>query len=173
MSELYYGAYKSQRINENIAAIEKLEDTLEIIDSNEKICKNFGKLKAELEKEGKIIDDADLFIAVCALTNNLILITKNEKHFGRIESLKLENWKEIWTDIKQPASINREVVHVLHERSLLTSWTRYPFIFRSVLVTRYLLWSSVLFLGIHSTVNHQPETKNRSSAINQQPSTNN
>lgn len=52
-------------------------------------------LKAELEKEGKIIDDADLFIAACALTNNLILITNNEKHFEKIGSLKLENWKEI------------------------------------------------------------------------------
>ncbi len=95
ISELYYGSYKSRKINENIAAIEKLEGKLEIIDSNEEICKNFGELKAELEKEGKIIDDADLFIAACALTNNLILITNNEKHFGRIESLKLENWKEV------------------------------------------------------------------------------
>jgi len=95
ISELYYGAYKSRNVNENIAAIEKLEGKLGIIDSDEEICKNFGKLKAELEKEGKIIDDADLFIATCALTNNLILITNNEKHFGRIESLKLENWKEV------------------------------------------------------------------------------
>ncbi len=95
ISELYYGAYKSRKINENISAIEKLEGKLGIIDSNKEICKNFGKLKAELEKEGKIIDDADLFIAACALTNNLILITNNEKHFERIGSLKLENWKEI------------------------------------------------------------------------------
>lgn len=95
ISELYYGAYKSRKINENISAIEKLEGKLGIIDSNKEICKNFGRLKAELEKEGKIIDDADLFIAACALTNNLILITNNEKHFERIGSLKLENWKEI------------------------------------------------------------------------------
>ena len=39
--------------------------------------------------------DADLFIAACALANNLILVTNNEKHFRRIENLKLENWREI------------------------------------------------------------------------------
>jgi tRNA(fMet)-specific endonuclease VapC len=94
ISELYYGAYKSQKINENITAIKKLESKLGIVDSDDEICKNFGKLKTELEKEGKIIDDADLFIAACALANKLILVTNNEKHFGRIENLKLENWRE-------------------------------------------------------------------------------
>ena len=94
ISELYYGANKSRKIDENIAAIEKLESKLGVIDSNEEICKSFGKLKAELEREGKIIDDADLFIAACALSNKLILVTNNEKHFRRIESLKSENWKE-------------------------------------------------------------------------------
>ena len=95
ISELYYGAYKSQMISENIAAIEKLESKLRTVDSNYEICKSFGGLKAALEKEGKIIDDADLFIAACALVNNLILVTNNKKHFSRIENLKLENWVEI------------------------------------------------------------------------------
>ena len=95
ISELYYGAYKSQKINENISAIKKLASKLGIVHSNDEICKNFGKLKTELEKGGKIIDDADLFIAACALANNLILVTNNEKHFRRIENLKLENWREI------------------------------------------------------------------------------
>ena len=53
-----------------------------------------ASLKVELEKEGKIIDDADLFIASCSLTKDLILVTNNEKHFRRFESLKIENWKE-------------------------------------------------------------------------------
>ena len=52
----------------------------------------FGKLKADLEKDGKIIDDADLFIAACALANDAVLVTNNEKHFKRIKGLKLANW---------------------------------------------------------------------------------
>ncbi|MBI4746152.1 MAG: hypothetical protein HY786_06360 [Deltaproteobacteria bacterium] len=45
-----------------------------------------------LEKDGKIIDDADLFIAACALDDNVTLVTNNEKHFKRVEGLKIENW---------------------------------------------------------------------------------
>ena len=33
-----------------------------------------------------------LLIADSALANNLTLVTNNEKHFKRIEGLKLANW---------------------------------------------------------------------------------
>ena len=51
----------------------------------------FWMLKASLKKSGKILDDFDLIIAACAMTNNLTLVTNNTKHFSRIDSLKL-NW---------------------------------------------------------------------------------
>lgn len=92
LSELFYGAYKSEKQNENLSAIHTMLEKLEIIDSSEEICDQFGKLKAQLEREGNIIDDADLFIASCALVNNLTLVTNNERHFHRINGLKLENW---------------------------------------------------------------------------------
>jgi tRNA(fMet)-specific endonuclease VapC len=36
--------------------------------------------------------DADIMIAAIALTNNLLLITNNTKHFQRIKNLKLASW---------------------------------------------------------------------------------
>lgn len=92
LSELYYGAYKSQKVQQNLAAVKSLESKLKRVESSKEICKTFGKLKAELAKEGKIIDDADLFIACCALESNRVLVTNNEKHFSRIRDLKIENW---------------------------------------------------------------------------------
>jgi hypothetical protein len=65
---------------------------LERIDSNEGICNTFGKIKSELERDGDIIDDADLFIACCALKTNRVLVTNNERHFSRIKDLKIKNW---------------------------------------------------------------------------------
>lgn len=53
LSELYYGAYKSQRMTENLAAVRKLADTLGCIESDEEICRMFGMLKADLQKDGK------------------------------------------------------------------------------------------------------------------------
>jgi tRNA(fMet)-specific endonuclease VapC len=41
---------------------------------------------------GTMLDDFDLIIASTALACNLTLISNNERHFGRIEGLKLENW---------------------------------------------------------------------------------
>ena len=92
LSELFYGAYKSEKQNENLSAIQTMMEKVVIIDSSEEICERFGKLKAQLEREGNIIDDADLFIAACALVNEVTLVTNNEKHFSRIKGLKLENW---------------------------------------------------------------------------------
>lgn len=92
ISELYYGAYKSHRVKENINVVGRFEEKLEVIESDPEICNAFGKLKASLEKDGKIIDDADLFIAACAMVTGAILVTNNEKHFKRIKGLKMENW---------------------------------------------------------------------------------
>ena len=92
VSELYYGAYKSQRVDENIAMIRKLTDHINVIASDDAISEAFGKLKASLEKAGLIIDDADMFVAACALVHGLTMVTNNTKHFRRIKGLKLDNW---------------------------------------------------------------------------------
>ena len=42
--------------------------------------------------KGTPLDDFDIAIAACALAHNLTLITNNEKHFRRVEGLKLDNW---------------------------------------------------------------------------------
>ena len=92
LSELYYGAYKSNHVKKNLAAINLLASKLSVIESSDQICVRFGKLKADLEKQGMIIDDADLFIAACALTTEATLVTNNTRHFKRIEDLRLQNW---------------------------------------------------------------------------------
>ena len=92
VSELYYGAYKSERVDENLAMMRKLTDRISVIDSDDAISKAFGNLKASLENAGLIIDDADMFIAACARVHGLTMVTNNTKHFKRIKELKLDNW---------------------------------------------------------------------------------
>lgn len=92
LSELYFGAYKSQKVKQNILNVEKLKNKLNVVESSNMVSKTFGKIKGSLVKEGKVIDDADIFIAACALVEGTILVTNNEKHFKRIKGLKLENW---------------------------------------------------------------------------------
>ena len=92
VSELYYGAYKSERVDENLTMMRKLTDRINVIESDDAIIEAFGKLKASLENDGLIIDDADMFIAACALVHRLTMVTNNTKHFKRIKGLKLDNW---------------------------------------------------------------------------------
>jgi tRNA(fMet)-specific endonuclease VapC len=53
-----------------------------------------AELYADLRKRGEPIDDIDLLIAGTALTNGLVLITDNRRHFDRIVELEVENWAE-------------------------------------------------------------------------------
>jgi len=92
LMELYYGAYKSQKVTGNLAKIKTIEQSLEIIPVRIESVEIFGMLKSKLQKSASRLDDFDLIIAACALANNLTLVTNNEKHFQRIEGLKLTNW---------------------------------------------------------------------------------
>ncbi len=92
LSELYFGAYKSQKVNYNLLNVERLKSTLKVLESNSLVCETFGRLKGSLFQSGHPIDDADIFIAACALVNDRILITNNEKHFRMVKDLNLDNW---------------------------------------------------------------------------------
>ena len=94
LMELYYGAYKSQKITSNLSKIRILEKTFEIIPTGTESAEIFGILKTDLEKSGNPLDDFDLIIAACAMTYNLTLVTNNYRYFERIDGLKLANWSE-------------------------------------------------------------------------------
>jgi tRNA(fMet)-specific endonuclease VapC len=92
LMELYYGAYKSKKIANNLAKIKTIENTFEIIPVSRELVEIFGVLKSGLEKIGKPLNDFDLILASTAMSHNLTIVTHNEKHFGRIDGLRVENW---------------------------------------------------------------------------------
>lgn len=92
LMELYYGAYKSQKVESNLAKIKTLENSTDIIPLGKESAELFGIFKAKLERRGTPLDDFDLIVASCALAHNLTLVTNNIKHFERVEGLKLTSW---------------------------------------------------------------------------------
>ena len=44
-------------------------------------------------RNGRLIEDNDIFIAAMAMVNDCVLVTANEKHFNRIEGLRYVNWR--------------------------------------------------------------------------------
>jgi tRNA(fMet)-specific endonuclease VapC len=94
--ELYFGAYNSIQVENNLERIRVFFNTPapKILPLDEKVMEIFGRLKATLRRKGQPIGDIDLLIAGVAISNNLTLVTNNTKHFERIPNLSLENWYE-------------------------------------------------------------------------------
>jgi len=91
-AELYYGAYNSSRVAENLKRTDDFVKQLPILSLREATLKRFGALKAQLRQLGQPLPDFDLLIASIALEVNRILVTNNTRHYQRIPDLQLENW---------------------------------------------------------------------------------
>ncbi len=91
LAELRYGAYKSDRVEENLELIDELSERGNIVPIAESID-FFAKEKNRLRAQGTPIEDFDLLIAAAAVQREAVLVTDNTKHFIHIEGLTLENW---------------------------------------------------------------------------------
>ena len=92
VSELQYGVMKSTYPKENQQRFYQFIAPLEILAYDEMAAGVYGNIRFQLEKNGQPIGPLDLLIAAHALSQNLILVTNNDKEFKRIRSLKVENW---------------------------------------------------------------------------------
>lgn len=92
VSELNYGVAKSNLKKQNAQRLEEFLTPFEILPYDEAASKHYGMIRSELESQGKVIGPLDMLIAAHALSEDLVLITNNEKEFLRIKSLKVENW---------------------------------------------------------------------------------
>ena len=91
IAELTYGAYKSTNFEKHILEVKKMEILFEIIPIYGSINK-YGEERVRLQKTGNLIPDFDLLIGTTAVTNNLVMVTNNEKHLSRISGIVIENW---------------------------------------------------------------------------------
>jgi tRNA(fMet)-specific endonuclease VapC len=92
VAELHYGVEKSKYIDKNRVSLLEFLSIFNIIYFDDKDAVEFGKIKVNLEKNGKIIGPMDLLISAQAKSRNMILVTNNIKEFERIDGLKIENW---------------------------------------------------------------------------------
>ncbi|MEI6636099.1 MAG: PIN domain-containing protein [Planctomycetota bacterium] len=91
-SELFFGAAKSAHPEANSALVVRFLNTLPVLGPDLASARLFGELKARLARSGRLVADADLFIAAISLSRGATLVTGNRKHYDRIPGLALENW---------------------------------------------------------------------------------
>jgi len=94
LAELQFGAQNSSQVGNNIKRIEFFLERVQLLDLTPKTTDIFARIKASLRKSGNIIDDFDILIGATAIENDLTLVTDNERHFSRIEKIRMVNWLE-------------------------------------------------------------------------------
>ncbi len=89
LAEFYEGIYASDNPERQMKGLYDFLTGVVVLGIDDEIAKTFGKQRAILRKEGKLIDNFDLLIAATCLYHNLILMTNNISHFDRIKGLKV------------------------------------------------------------------------------------
>ena len=92
VAELEYGASKSNRREQNRTALYNFLSSFEIISFDGRDAEIYGIIRAELERQGKLIGPYDMQLAAQALARDLIFVTKNTDEFARIKKLNLDSW---------------------------------------------------------------------------------
>jgi len=90
--ELIYGAEKSEQRDAAMRQLEELASLLPVLPLPVDAGRSYGALRAELETDGRVIGNNDLWIAAHAKVAKLILVTNNEREFQRVSGLKIQNW---------------------------------------------------------------------------------
>ncbi len=92
-SELWTGAYKSDRKKFNVARVADFLAEFVLLDFNDSAARHYGEIRATLEKRGFSIGPLDLLIAAHARSAGSTLLTGNTKEFRRVPNLNLLSWQ--------------------------------------------------------------------------------
>lgn len=88
--ELYYGAYKSRRVERNVGLLDRMGFEVVAFDAGD--ARVAGEIRSRLEGIGRPIGPYDLLIAGQALARGLVLVTANTREFERVDGLRCEDW---------------------------------------------------------------------------------
>jgi len=90
--ELCFGARKSSLSADAFAQLEIFTQDVAVAPLDWMAGAKYGEIRAALERQGRVIGNNDLWIAAHALALGVVLATSNEREFGRIPGLRVENW---------------------------------------------------------------------------------
>jgi tRNA(fMet)-specific endonuclease VapC len=91
--ELVYGAWRSSRPEHFLAALrERVWPNLRVLSFDLAAAQIYGRLRAELERDGTPMAEPDLRIAAICLRHGATLATGNLRHFERVPDLRAEDW---------------------------------------------------------------------------------
>ena len=91
--ELRFGAAIHLRSSEIWGKVERAILPLPIwLEIGEEVSLATADLQASLRKSGRTIEMPDAILAATALVHELVLVTRNVRHFQNVPGLVIENW---------------------------------------------------------------------------------
>jgi tRNA(fMet)-specific endonuclease VapC len=90
--EAEFGLAKRRPRRATIERMRVLLAELPTLPLTEQALPHYVWARADLERRGTPIGTNDLWTAALALSGSLTLVTNNERDFGRVPGLKIENW---------------------------------------------------------------------------------
>ncbi len=91
LAELKFGIANSKKKKQNKDVLDNFINEIKIIPIYSSLDL-YANEKTRLKNKGKIVDDFDLLIGVTSVSNNMVLVTNNLKHFERIKNIRIEDW---------------------------------------------------------------------------------
>ena len=90
--ELYEGVARSQIPELKQQRILDILDTKHVVSADRPVMRRAGKLSGELINDGRQIEREDCIIAATGLLNDESIVTRNTKHFERIDGLETRSY---------------------------------------------------------------------------------
>ncbi len=91
IGELYFGAHKSARPQENLLTIDEFAANVVVLGCDNGTARRYGEIKHKLLANGHPLPENDIWIAAVAMQHNLIVATR-DSHFEQIEGLEIAAW---------------------------------------------------------------------------------
>src|SRR5699024_6795808 len=92
VAEHIYGITKRPQATTLAKLVRAFVQVAQVLPWDQAAAEQQGELRADLESKGTPIDEYDLLIAAHTLSEQLILVSNNVKHFQRVPGLVVEDW---------------------------------------------------------------------------------
>lgn len=90
VGELFKGAFRSSAVARHLDNVEKrVLPAVTVLSYDVAAARAYGQVRAQLERTGRPLADADLQIAATALVHDLEVVTGNVRHFKRVPGLRV------------------------------------------------------------------------------------
>ncbi len=93
-AELYYGVQRGSRPDQDMVTLKQFFANFISLPFDDRAAEEYGRIRAQLARQGALIGPNDLMIAAIALVNNATLVTHNTREFKRVSGLQVVDWEE-------------------------------------------------------------------------------